>query len=233
MTAADPNPSVVLCYGDSNTHGSIAMRDPDDRRRLPRGARWPGVLSAALGAGWQVIEEGHPGRTTVHDDPVEGAHKNGLAMLRAVLETHRPIDTVVLMLGTNDLKARFAVPAADIARSLDRLIAVVATSEAGPAGAAPGMLLIAPAPISETGCLGAMFAGGAAKSRQLGALVSAQAEKHDIPFIDAARHAQVDPTDGIHLDAPGHAALGRAVADALRATGRARDRTADEGKTGC
>ena len=61
-----------------------------------------------------MIEEGLPGRTTVHADPIEGAYKNGLAFLPAVLETHRPVDLVVLMLGTNDLKRRFGASAATV-----------------------------------------------------------------------------------------------------------------------
>ena len=58
---------VVLCYGDSNTWGWI----PAEGGRFPRDVRWPGVLAAELGAGWQVIEEGLGGRTTVFDDPLE------------------------------------------------------------------------------------------------------------------------------------------------------------------
>jgi len=95
---------IILCFGDSNTHGSIPMRDRDDSRRFGPDERWPGVLRNELGAGWTVIEEGLPGRTTLHDDPIEGVYKNGLWYLRACLESHRPIDLMTLMLGTNDLK---------------------------------------------------------------------------------------------------------------------------------
>ena len=70
---------VVLCYGDFNTHGTAPMATLDDMVRLGPAERWPGVLAAVLGAGWRVIEEGLPGRTTVHPDPVSGVHKNGLA----------------------------------------------------------------------------------------------------------------------------------------------------------
>ena len=92
---------TIVCFGDSNTHGTCPMRDLDDVGRFDAQTRWPGVMAAALGAGWQVIEEGHPGRTTVHDDPLEGRHKNGMPALLVALETHRPIDLVIIMLGTN------------------------------------------------------------------------------------------------------------------------------------
>lgn len=206
---------TVMLFGDSNTHGTCPMQDLDDVRRHDEAARWPGVLAGALGSAWRVIDEGHPGRTTVHDDPIEGAHKNGIAALPALLESHRPLDLVAIKLGTNDLKARFSVTAADIALSLDKLVLAVMASEAGPAGAAPAILLIAPPPIAETGCLAGMFEGGAAKSKRLGPLIAEVAGRRSLPFLDAGAHIAVDPLDGIHYDAAAHAALGGAVAAAI------------------
>ena len=83
----------------------MPMATLEDAGRWGPAERWPGVLAAELGAGWRVVEEGLPGRTTVYPDPIAGVHKNGLALLPAALESHRPIDLVVLMLGTNDLQA--------------------------------------------------------------------------------------------------------------------------------
>ena len=93
---------TILCYGDSNTHGAMPMAAAGDVRRFGREDRWPGILLRELGPDWTVIEEGLPGRTTVHSDPIEGAHKNGLAYLPVSLESHAPIDLVVLMIGTNN-----------------------------------------------------------------------------------------------------------------------------------
>ena len=207
---------TVLCFGDSNTHGTMPMAHPLDIRRHPPEARWPGVMAAALGPGWRVIEEGHPSRTTVHADPVEGAWKSGLAVLPALLESHRPLDLVVIMLGTNDLKARFSVPPFDVAIALERLLLTVAQSTAGSDLGPPDALLIAPPPIEEVGFFAEMFEGGAAKSRRLAPLLAALAERRGAGFLDAGEHAAADPEEGIHLGADGHAALGRAVAAAIR-----------------
>jgi lysophospholipase L1-like esterase len=163
-----------------------------------------------------VVEEGHPGRTTVHDDPVEGPHRNGLTILPAILESHRPIDVVMLMLGTNDLKPRFSVTAGDIALSLRKLAEVIGASAAGPAGGAPAILLVAPPPVAETGCLAEIFEGGAAKSRLLGARIGDVALRLGLPFEDAGRMIAVCPLDGVHYDAETHAVLGRAMAAAVR-----------------
>lgn len=206
-------PRTVLCFGDSNTHGTRALRHLGDKRRFAPDIRWPGVMGRALGPGWQVIEEGHPGRTTTHDDPVEGAHKNGLTVLPALLETHRPLDMVVLMLGTNDLKARFGVPAFDIARSTARMAQLILGSDSGPQGNAPAVILVAPVAIEETGLLAEMFRGGAATSRGIARHLSEQAAALGVPFLDASTLAAVDPTDGIHLTQDGHTALGTAIAN--------------------
>ncbi len=206
---------TLLAYGDSNTHGTMPMPDLDFMGRFNSGERWPGIMAGIMAGGptgWRVIEEGHPGRTTLHDDPLEGAHKNGLAVLPAILESHRPIDAVILMLGTNDLKARFAVTANDIARSAEKLAAVILASNAGPDGGAPKVLMVAPPPILETGCLAGMFAGGAAKSAAFAREYAAAAAHAGVPFFDAGTVISVDPVDGVHYDAAAHRAIGQVLA---------------------
>ena len=120
--------TTIVVFGDSNSYGTPAMAGLDDWGRFAPGERWPGVMLAGL-AGSQgvepdvvLVEECLPGRTTVHDDPIEGRHKNGLAVLPVVLESHRPIDIVVIMLGTHDLQARFAVTHDDIPHSVEHAV---------------------------------------------------------------------------------------------------------------
>lgn len=207
---------TVLLFGDSNTHGTMPMPDLGFGGRFGREERWAGRLAKLL-SGWEVIAEGHPGRTTVHDDPVEGAHRNGLRVLPALLESHKPLDLVVIMLGTNDLKERFSVNAGDIAHSLERLARVVKASDCGPEGRGPDVLLVAPPPIIEVGCLRGMFAGGAVKSVALAAEVQAAAKRAGVAFLDAGKVVAVSPIDGIHYDAAANPALAGAIAAAIRA----------------
>jgi lysophospholipase L1-like esterase len=211
--------TTILCFGDSNTHGSIPMLHRDDSRRFGPDERWPGVLRRELGVGWTVIEEGLPGRTTLHDDPIEGIYKNGLWYLRACLESHRPIDIMTLMLGTNDLKSRFGVQPLDIAESVGILLDTIAKSMAGPAGAAPRVLLIAPPPLAKLTFLGDMFAGGTEKSKRLGAVYRPQAEKYGAAFLDAGAIIRTSDIDGVHFEPAEHAKLGKAVAGAIRTMG--------------
>jgi lysophospholipase L1-like esterase len=175
------------------------------------------VLRNELGAGFSVIEEGLPGRTTLHDDPIEGIHKNGLRYLRACLESHRPFDIITLMLGTNDLKSRFAVQPLDIAESIGVLLDTIARSAAGRDNAAPRVLLIAPPPLARLTFLSDMFQGGTEKSQRLGAAYRPQAEKHGAAFLDAGTIIRTSDIDGVHFEASEHAKLGKAVAQAIRA----------------
>ena len=204
--------TTILCFGDSNTHGTVAMPNMDSRDRFSKTQRWPSVMAAALGDGVEVINEGQPGRTSAFDDPVEGEHKNGLRVLPALLETHRPVDLVIVMLGTNDLKARFSASAFDIALALERLAVVVRQFGIGLNGKPTGVLFVSPVPIIETGWLGEIFFGGTEKSLALPEHLNAIADRQGAEFLDLANVAKVDPVDGIHLTAAAQETIGLAIA---------------------
>jgi lysophospholipase L1-like esterase len=129
----------VLCCGDSNIWGA----DPATGGRFSRDDRWPGVLQKALGDEYHVIEEGLGGRTTVWEDPIEG-HKNGREYLIPCLVTHSPLDLVIILLGTNDLKKRFSVSAQDIAFGAGVLVDTVNKSGSGRNWKASKVLLLVP-----------------------------------------------------------------------------------------
>ncbi len=150
---------TVLCYGDSNTWGY----DPATQTRYPRDVRWPGVLRKELGDDYLVIEEGLNGRTTVWDDPIE-LDKNGATYLRPCIQTHKPLDLVIIMLGTNDLKTRFSLPAYDIASGAGVLVDIVMKSDAGIDSSAPDVLLIAPPQAVELTSFAEMFENAVEKS---------------------------------------------------------------------
>lgn len=197
----------LMCFGDSNTWGYSAA----DGRRFPRNVRWTGVLQAELGSNYAVIEEGLNGRTTVWEDPIEG-DKMGRRHLPPLLQSHAPLDLVVMMLGTNDLKKRFSAHASDIAAGAGALVDIITASQAGPAGAAPAVLLIAPPPLGKLSALEGMFEGGAEKSRDLGGHYREVARLRGCHVMDAAEIIRSSDLDGIHLEEKDHLALGQAVA---------------------
>ena len=202
---------TIVCYGDSNTWGY----DPVTQDRLPITQRWTGVLAQELGAEYRIIEEGLNGRTTVWDDPIEG-HKNGKEYLIPCLESHKPIDLITLLLGTNDLKKRFSVSADDVAASISVLIDLVQKSDTGLDGACPEVLLMAPPPFARLGEFAEMFEGGAEKSRKFSAYYRRVAKQYECHFLDTLQVIVSSELDGIHFEAAEHRKLGLAVAARVR-----------------
>jgi lysophospholipase L1-like esterase len=204
---------TILCYGDSNTWGWNAAT----MARHPRWVRWPGVLQQALGDEYYVIEEGLNGRTTVWDDPIEG-HKNGKTYLIPCLESHKPIDLVALMLGSNDLKLRFSVSAFDIANSARTLIDMIQLSRTGPDDGAPQVLLICPPPLGDLHPdFIDMFTGAHPKAVQFPSQFRRVAEEMGCAYLNTHEFLAADPLDGLHLTADAQRKLGEAVAERARA----------------
>jgi lysophospholipase L1-like esterase len=203
---------VILCFGDSNTYG----RDPVTKGRLDKKTRWPGVLQSTLGEEYSVIEEGLNGRTTVWDDPVRGGLKrNGSLYLLPCLESHAPIDLLIIMLGTNDLKARFAVTPYDIGESMGALIEIAQKSQCGMKGEAPEILIMAPPPLGKLTEWAETFQGGIEKSNKLAVYYKSTASSYGCQFFDTATVIQSSKLDGLHFDPEEHYKLGTAVANII------------------
>lgn len=108
----------VLCYGDSNTWGLI----PGTNQRYGWGKRWTSLLQEKLNnEDVRILEEGLVGRTTIFDD-IYRENRNGLKTLPLVLESHAPIDYVVIMLGTNDCKSHYSPNVYKIGRGIEQCI---------------------------------------------------------------------------------------------------------------
>lgn len=198
---------TVLCFGDSNTYGTPPMKSLSDDQRFDERTRWPRLMASLLGDNFRIIEEGLGGRTTVFDDPIEGQNRNGARFLDGLIRSHRPIDLLIIMLGTNDQKKRFDVGAQDIALGAGKLLDIAIHS-----GFVSQMLLVAPPKVTENGCLAEMFAGAKAKSDVLAKHMNYVAKSRGAAFLDAASHIETDPIDGVHLSAESHKILGKIMA---------------------
>ncbi len=203
---------TILCYGDSNTWGT----DPVSNDRFDRDERWPGVLRLELGEEYLVIEEGLGGRTTVWNDPIEGYHKNGKDYLIPCLETHRPLDLVIIMLGTNDLKKRFSVSAFDIANSVGVLVDVVYKSASGRNDGVPQVLVLTPPPLGKLTEYAEMFEGAEPKALKLSEHYRRIAQEKGCALLDTGQVIVSSDLDGIHFEKSEHQKLGKAVAARVR-----------------
>jgi lysophospholipase L1-like esterase len=211
----NPQAKVVLCYGDSNTWGQ--SDDKNVYGRYASNARWTGKLQGLLGDGYYIIEEGLGGRTTnlEHPNPTKRS-RNGLTYFNPCLISHSPLDLVVIMLGTNDLKIQYARSAVEIANTLKLFIDEVKVN-------APNTktLLVSPIFIDDTAPRFTEYYDGiydkesAQKSRQIGKEVERVASETGSLFFDASTVAKAGK-DGIHFDQQSHASLAKALAEIIK-----------------
>jgi len=196
----------VLCYGDSNTYGY----NPANGLRYPEDVRWTGRLRKLLGDEYRVIEEGCNGRTTVFDDPVEG-WKNGLGYLKPCLNTYKPVDFVILMLGSNDLKEVFHAAPEEIADGAGTLVQVIREFTETKQGFIPEIILVSPPEIGEdisnSPFYGSFYENAIGRSRELPKWYRKIAERYGCIFFDAAEYIEPSKEDSLHLAPEAHERL--------------------------
>lgn len=202
----------IVCYGDSNTHGYCA--DPGDcadgGNRFNEDERWTCLLQKALGEEYLVLEEGLGGRTSVFSDPLHEA-MDGLSTAFPILMSHEPVDLLILMLGTNDTKERFAANAAAIAAGMERLIKKCKSVECWGSNG-PNILVVCPPPLGAGFHDEVMGKGCVEKSVALPPYLKAVAERNAVHYLDAGEFCAFNPVDFTHLTASAHRALAARLA---------------------
>lgn len=205
---------TILAFGDSLTWGA----DPVSGGRHRFEDRWPSVLEAGLGGSARVIAEGLGGRTTMFDDHGAAADRNGARILPTLLASHDPLDLVVILLGTNDLKPHVCGTALGAGSGIERLVEIARTYPYGRGAAAPQVLIVAPPLFGETVGGDWQPAGGRsiAESQKLAPRYRDAATYSGCAFFDAAGVATASPVDGVHLDAANTRAIGQALVPVVR-----------------
>ena len=200
---------TILCYGDSNTWGLC----PYEKKRYTWELRWPGQVQNILGKEVRIIENGLCGRTTCFDDPI-GSDKNGKQFLPIALETSAPLDLVLIMLGTNDLKSRFNMPSTAIAQGAASLVELCQSFEPH----IPNILLVAPAHIVSSTIPEDLIGweGSIEKSKELANYYEYFSKQLSCHFFDAGKVVKASQEDGIHLDAQAHKILGEHLSVKIR-----------------
>lgn len=217
-------PIQILCYGDSNTWGTIGRWYESDlpSDRYPPEYRWPCVLQAQLGEGYHVIAEGLGGRSTIYDAEGE-PWKNGEPYLLPCLRSHSPLDLVIIMLGTNDLHIRKDLTEADLPVGISRLVDIVqADHDSGRGNVSPKVVIIAPIDVQPSSPEGRVMVYDKFR-REIGRKLSLKfpdvyqkvAEEKGCWFLNAQDYAVPGPADGVHFDPESHVRLGKAVAQLI------------------
>lgn len=203
---------TILAYGDSLTYGA----DPAGGRH-PFEDRWPTALEQTLQGKARVIAEGLGGRTTAYDDWLANADRNGARILPTLLASHSPLDLVIVMLGTNDLKPAVNGYASEAGRGVRRIIQIIKGHFAGEDMPMPKVLIMSPPHIVDTPneIMLSHFGGldhARGQSLDFARHYKRHADETGVAFFDAAQVAVADPLDGVHLDAANTRAIGVALA---------------------
>lgn len=211
----------ILCFGDSNTWGCIgkwAESDEPSKRFEPE-TRWPCVLQSDLGEDYHIVEEGLGGRTTIYSKPGED-WKTGEYYLTACLYSHRPLDMVIMMLGTNDLHVNHDLTEETLGVGISRLVDMVKTCpNTGRESQPPKILLIAPPEVTPSSPEGRWMVYdkfrrdvGRNLSLAFPRVYAQVAREKGCFFLNGQDYTVPGPADGVHITPDSHVRLGHAVA---------------------
>ena len=200
----------ILCYGDSNTWGYISG---SKNERYDENTRFTKLLQKILGNDFEIIEEGLPGRTCGADDIKEYfGNVNGSLYFSQCVYTHSPLDFVVILLGTNDLKSKFDRMAKNCADDLENLyIKPLKNCFGDKITKVPQIIIVAPAKISD-GCYG-KFENANIKSRDFYKEYKDISEKNNCYFVDNT--GLENGIDCVHLTAKSHKLLAEKIANLI------------------
>lgn len=199
-------PISIMCYGDSNTYGY----NPENGMRYPSKVRWTGILQKKLGSKYQIIEEGCNGRTAFAV-PEDEPWKFGGHGLEVCLNTHKPIDIFVVMLGSNDLKTHFDASPDDIASGVKSIIERAKEFLTIKQGYAPKTVVFSPAVLGDGfGPDDEFDQASKEKSEGFAVAFAKIAVETGSFFMNAAQYIESSKIDSLHLDPKAHAKLAEA-----------------------
>ena len=200
----------ILCYGDSNTWGLIPGSNPQQRYSIEK--RWTGILQN-LRPDLQIIEEGLCGRTTVFEDALRPG-RNGLAVLPILLESHKPLDGAVVMLGTNDCKTVYRTSEYTIGKGIELCL-----KELEKYIPSEKILLVSPILLGEDVWRPdkdpEFDEHSVEVARKLKDVYKEIAERRCTAFLAASDYVVANDADCEHLDEEGHRIFAKALSDAL------------------
>ena len=203
----------ILFFGDSNTWGFIPASDFE---RYPYEKRTCGRLQNILGQEYKIIEQALNGRMTAWDDPMN-EDKNGSKQLSFILDSQRPLDLVIIMLGVNDMKHYMHLTALDSAMGCSKLIDIVKAAACGNNRSTPEIILVSPPLYVESEKpWGRIFEGAEEKTKHLAQTYKEIANTQDIHFFDASQAVPPYDGDGVHIDENGTKIIAEGLADLIQ-----------------
>jgi lysophospholipase L1-like esterase len=193
-----------------------AMLNSESAAKAEANGLVPG-MPGSTGCSYWVVEEGLNGRTTCKEDPIEG-DRNGLRQFLPILRSHRPMDLIIIMLGTNDLKHRFNPSPYEVSHGAQLVAEAALASGCGPDDGQPKVLLVCPVPVSRADAFAQILASDAPEiSRKLAPFYKTCADECGAAFFDSGTVISAcSPVDGLHWEAEDHRRFAKAMAEQVR-----------------
>ena len=205
----------ILCYGDSNTWGRVPSRMGMERYSVDK--RWPGILQEFLGEAYEIIEEGLWWRTTMFDDlRPEFPERNWLKTLPIILETHLPLDLVIIMLGTTDTKEMMNISSEKTTEGIYNIIKEIKNYKILTWSKIPKILIVVPPIVKEEAEFASkLFKGASQKWNELIEAYKKLAESEKVFYLDSTKEIKVDKEEGVHIDSENHKKLAKIIYDII------------------
>lgn len=197
----------ILCFGDSYTWGYVPGTKYE---RFPENVRFPKVLQKLLGKNFEVIEEGLNSRTLVSEDVRPNKEgRNGSQYLIPCLDTHDPLDLVIFMLGTNELKSVYKNTPKQIGTLFEKyFVKVTLHRKSQSLEKYPKVLIVSLPIINENKKYAAdRYAGQTDKFQKMNKIYADIAKTNKCLFVDASELEVGE--DGVHLTKDGHLELAK------------------------
>lgn len=192
----------ILCFGDSNTWGYVPSSDAE---RYPASIRYPRVLQEKLGKDYEVIEEGLPGRTMISDDMKElVGNRNGSLEFGQAVYSSLPLDYILIMLGSNDLKYLHKGCAKKCAEALEEhYLKRIELKLAGKIKNSPKIIIVVPPAITDVDHRYPEV--DIIESKLMSKEYRPVAERHNCLFVD--NDGLLTGSDAVHLTEKSHLLL--------------------------
>lgn len=178
------------------------------------------MLQQNLGETYEIIEEGLGSRTTDVDFNKKPG-RNGLTYFKPCLDTHFPLDYIVIALGTNDLKIQYDRPVSRVSKGVEALITTVKSFAYKTDSGDIKIVIVSPALINpKAKNFSLLFTDyydekSAAKSKQLGTSIKQVAENYHCDFLNTTDFAETGD-DGIHWTADTHSKTAKLLAEIIK-----------------
>ena len=218
------NRKHIICFGDSNTHGYCGdaadfdgVPQPGGAMRFSEASRWPRLVQAALGEEYLIIEEGLNGRTTVFEDPFRNGI-TGAGYIWPCLMSHKPVNLLILMLGTNDAKEWYGASPERICAGMEYLVCRAQNTPCW-TKKGPNILVVSPPPIAagfeDTESFAEFGPEARGKTLALAPLYEKAAHRLGCAFFDAGPVSEINRVDCVHMTRRGCRSLAAALVEII------------------